>query len=156
MRRVHAWEFHEQTFVPRVVRESIVEALGRGLRWGRYYEAIAPTFAEFCSQIDGPLEAVDMCCGSGEPAAALLDALASRGLPQPSFVLTDLFPNPQATESAVARHPDLLTAHHAPVDATALPPSLDRPIRTVFNAFHHFTPELAERIIRDTIQARRA
>jgi hypothetical protein len=43
-----------------------------------------------------------------------------------------------------------------PVDATAVPAELTATARTVFNAFHHFPPELARSILADCVNSRSA
>jgi hypothetical protein len=40
-----------------------------------------------------------------------------------------------------------------PVDATKISPDL-KGVRTIFNGFHHFKPEAAERILQDAVQSR--
>jgi len=43
-----------------------------------------------------------------------------------------------------------------PVDATRVPTRIDRPARTVMNAFHHFPRDVAARIVADAVARRRA
>jgi hypothetical protein len=153
--RVQAFEFNELAGCPAFVRDSIVEALGAGLRWGGMYDAVGPIFAEFLSR-SGADAVLDVCSGSGEPASILLDALARAGAPGPRFALSDLFPNVPALEVVAARHPGRVEVVRAPVDATAVPTEVDRGARTIISAFHHFPPDLARRILADCVAKRRA
>jgi len=153
--RIQSVELHELSVTPQPIRESIVETLGRGLRWGRFYHAMAPSFLAFCERAKCD-RILDLCSGSGEPAACLLDATAERGLPLPHFTVTDLLPNPELMHAAAARHPSHMQVVTEPVDATAVPRALDQPARSIFNGFHHIPPPLAAQILKDTIEARRA
>lgn len=155
MRRIQAFEWNDLTACPRFLRETIVEALGNGLRLGRIFEGVGPVFAEFCRRA-GCDSVLDLCSGSGEPVSILADALARQGLPAPRFVVSDLLPNVAAMERVAARHPGLVEVAREPVDATDVPPHLDRPARTIINALHHFPPELAARIVADSVAKRRA
>jgi len=155
VRRVHAFEFNELPACPRVVRESIVETLGLGYRWARVLDGVGPLFADFyararCASV------LDLCSGSGEPVAAMLEALARRGLPQPRFHLSDLYPDVAAMRRAASRHPGLVEVVAEPVDACAVPDRHDQPARTIINALHHLPPPVAARLVADTVAKRRA
>lgn len=153
--RVHAFEFNERPECPAFVRDSIVEALGAGLRWGRMYDAVGPIFAEFLER-SGCDAVLDVCSGSGEPASILLDALDRAGARAPRFALSDLFPNVPTMEAVAARHPGRVEVVREPVDATAVPAAIDRGARTIISAFHHFPPDLAAAILADCVAKRRA
>lgn len=155
MARIHAFEFNDHPSCPRFVRDSIVETLGTGLRWGRFYDPVGPVFAEFCRRA-GADSILDLCTGTGMPVSILLDVLARQGGPAPRFALSDLFPNLPALEKVATHHPGRLEIVAVPVDATDVPAAVDRPARTVFNAFHHFAPDLAGRILADCVRKRRA
>jgi len=155
MRRIHAFEFHERSECPGVIRESIVETLGRGLRWGRVYGGVGERFADFCQRA-GCDTVLDLCSGSGEPVAILLDALARKGIKAPKFITSDLFPNLVAMNRVADRWPGQITVRAEPVDATQVPPDLPHQARTVISAFHHFPPQLAARMLADAVAKRRA
>ncbi|MBI4508039.1 MAG: hypothetical protein HY698_00285 [Deltaproteobacteria bacterium] len=153
--RVQAFEFNDLSACPRFLRESIIESLGNGLRWGRVFDGVGPVFADFCRRA-GCESVLDLCSGSGEPVSMLLEALARQGLPPVRFVLSDLLPNTAAMERVSGRHPGLVEVTREPVDATCVPTHLDRPARTIINALHHFPPDVAARLIADAVAKRRA
>ena len=155
MQRIHAFEFHEQPACPQVVRESSVEALGNGLHRVGLYDALAPVFAEFCRR-GGCDEILDLCSGSGEPMVALLAALEHRGLPAPSILLSDLFPNPAALAVPARSHPGQIDWVARPVDALRVPAAVDRAGRTLLTAFHHFAVPEARSILADAAAKGRA
>ncbi|MEW5734642.1 MAG: hypothetical protein AB1921_07290 [Thermodesulfobacteriota bacterium] len=152
--RIQAFEFNDNPRVPRFLRDSIVEILGLGLRLGNVLAPVGPVFMEFCQRA-GVDEVLDLCSGTGEPAAILVNTLKRAGFCPPTFYISDLFPNREAMERSVSRHPDKLVAVPEPVDATDVPERLDRSGRCIINAFHHFRPELGAAILADCVAKRR-
>jgi hypothetical protein len=155
VRRVHAFEFNDLSACPSVVRESIVETLGLGFRWGRVLDGVGPLFVDFCARARCA-SVLDLCSGSGEPVAILLDALARRGLPPPRFLLSDLYPDFAAMRRVAGRYPGIVEVALEPVDACDVPAHHDRPARSIVNALHHLPPPVAARLIADTVAKRRA
>lgn len=155
MRRVHLFEFNERSECPAVIRESLVEILGLGLRWGRIYDAAGLLFADFCRRAEVE-SVIDLCSGSGEPVSILLESLSRQGIAAPRFFLSDLFPNIAAMERIAARHGNQVEPIRAPIDATAVPARFDRSARTVISALHHFSPDLVRRMLADTVSRRQA
>lgn len=138
-----------------MIRESIVETLGRGLRWGRVYDGVGNRFADFCQRA-GCDTVLDLCSGSGEPVSILLDALRRRGVQAPRFITSDLFPNLASMDRVARRWPSQIEVMRTPVDATAVPDNIEHGARTVISAFHHFPPQLAARILADAVRNRQA
>ncbi len=155
MRRIHAFEFHERSECPGVIRESIVETLGRGLRWGRIYDGVGQRFADFCQRANCRT-VLDLCSGTGEPVSILLDALRRRGMEAPQFITSDLFPNRVAMQRVAKRWPGQVEVLPHPVDASAVPGHIEHQARTVISAFHHFPPQLAAKILADAVSQRKA
>jgi hypothetical protein len=78
----------------------------------------------------------------------------SRRAAPPRFILTDLHPRRAHWEEARAAHPGVIDFEPAPVDATAIPASLSAGrARVIINAFHHFPPELARRLLADAVRS---
>lgn len=101
----------------------------------------------------GETAIVDLCSGGGGPAAAIADELAKRGR-HVTVTLTDLYPNVAAFEHAARRSEGRVHGRATPVDATAVPADLAG-VRTIWNAFHHFPPALARRVLADAVAQRR-
>jgi hypothetical protein len=155
MRRIHAFEFNDSDWVPEVIRESIVETLGRGLRWGRIYDGVAPSFRELLGAW-GDDSVLDLGTGTGEPVSILIRALERLGVTPPRFLLSDLHPNVAAMELIRRRHPNSIAIAVDPIDATSVPPSLDQPARMLVDALHHLTPQAAARVLTDAARSGRA
>jgi hypothetical protein len=153
--RIHAFEWNDTEATPVFMRESIVELLGRGLRWGNIYVAVAPLFATLLERVK-TREVLDMATGSGEPCSIVIRAFERTAIDPPRFTLSDLFPNVEAMKVIESRHPGKIEVVEKSVDATAVPAEVDRPVRTIWSAFHHLTPELAKRILADCVAKKRA
>jgi len=154
MRRIQAFEWNDRAETPRFVRDSIVEALGAGLRWGRILDGLGGPFAEFCARA-GATDVLDLCSGTGEPVSILLEAFDRQGRAAPRFHLSDLHPNLEVMRAVAARHPGRVRVVERSVDATAVPAELEHQARTVFNALHHFPPGVAARLLADAVASRR-
>lgn len=155
MQRIHAFEFTDLEPVPDFIRESIVEVLGDALRRAGFYESAADTFLEFVEQ-SGADTLLDLGSGSGDPAAALVDACQARGARAPKMVITDLFPDRSAMAGIAEQYPDHIEYSPTGVDATAVPDHLDYDACSIICAFHHFPRELAQQIISEQVRNHRA
>ncbi len=155
MDRFHAFEFNDSGWCPPFLRDGIVEALGKCLRWGRIYDQAAPIFRDFCCAA-GSDTILDLCSGSGDSVAALLDAMAKQHISSPNFVLSDLFPRLHALKDIAAHYPGKIKVIDEPVNAADVPDKYDRPARTIISAFHHFPPEIATGILSDCVQKRQS
>jgi len=80
------------------------------------------------------------------------EALMECGMDCP-FTLTEKYPNLQAFRRLSALHPTGIFFDAQPVDATTVPRELAG-LRTMFNAFHHFPPESAPRVLECAVEAR--
>lgn len=153
--RIQAFEFMDLPQTPRFLRDSVVESLGNAMRWSGACKTAAPVFKEFCQSLDTDV-LLDLCSGSGEPAAVLLDALKDRGDPMPQFYISDLFPVAERMKEVAAKHPDHIEVIEAPLDASNVPEGYAHSGRMVISAFHHFPPALALSILNDSARKGKA
>ncbi len=151
MPRMQLVELEDLPWFPSVLRDGgtcFLEFAERMSGHGRML--VAPL--ERALDATGETHLVDLCSGGGGPAATIADELAKRGR-KVTVTLTDLYPNTPAFERAAQASGGVVTGRAAPVDATAVPAEL-RGFRTIFNAFHHFPPELAKKILADAVHQR--
>lgn len=147
MPRLHLFEFGDQPWFPRILREGETAYLVAAYR----QVPLARDWAERILNMLHPgdsIEILDVCSGSGGAMPLLIDELDRRGC-KASATLTDLYPT-----SKTAAHPRISWLSE-PLDATCVPP--DRAgVRTMFSAFHHFGPEAACAILEDVFRRRRS
>jgi hypothetical protein len=144
--RLHLFEFNDQPWVPRILREAETAYLLAAYRMAR----LAPGWAGKIHAALKPgseLDILDLCSGAGGAIPAIIDELEKRGC-KASVTLSDLYPH-----SHSATH-SRMSWHTSPVDATRVPPELAG-VRSVFSAFHHFRPDAARAILEDAFRRRR-
>ncbi len=149
--RAHLFEFNDSSWAPQPLRDTVIEALSRALDWGRMLRGLVAPFEAFVAAT-AAREILDVCAGAGGPARILVGEITRAGRTPPRFVLTDLQPQIGAWSAAREAFPGVVDFEPEPVDATRIPPHLaDGRARTIINAFHHFPPELARRILEDAV-----
>ncbi len=152
MRRRQLLEIEDQPWCPRVVRDGGTDWLGFMANLTRAFDVVAPKLRSAMERTR-TTNIVDLCSGGGGPWLTLERALAASG---PVHVeLSDLFPNIEALKSLHDRSNGRCGFRREPVDATDVPAELDG-VRTMFNCFHHFRPELGRAILADAVRKRRA
>lgn len=145
--RLQLFEFNDSAWAPPVLRDTLVEALSRAIRWGRLMDGLVTPLAR-CLEAAGTSQVLDLCAGAGGPAAVLSEAMAGRGH-DVHFLMTDLFPATAPWEALCAGHPRRLGFVPEPVDATRISPTLGAGrVRVIINALHHFPPEVARKVLR--------
>jgi len=147
MRRLHLFEFGDQSWFPQLLRDAETAYLAVAYRFFPLPALWAGKISTVFRRGE-PAEILDLCSGSGGPMPAILKELEEQGY-QASARLTDLYPNPRS-----APHAQILWVGQ-PVDATRVPSNLAG-VRTMFSAFHHFRPDAARAILRDAFQCSRA
>lgn len=152
MRRLPLFEFEDQPWCPAVLRNAVTAYLRFVVRMTRQVEPVVPALADLLRR-SGETGIVDLCSGSGGIAGQLAAGLAGSGL-DARLLLTDLYPDTAAFESVARESGGRVAYRREPLDATAVPRELAG-VRTIFNAFHHFEPDAARRVLRDAAEARR-
>ena len=141
--RLQLFEFNDASWAPAVLRDTLVEALSRAIRWGGLLEGLVAPLAR-CLEAAGTSKVLDLCAGAGGPAAILSDAMAKRGH-DVHFLMSDLFPQLAQWEALRSERLDFV---REPVDATNISPALGAGrVRVIINALHHFPPELARQAL---------
>ena len=147
LRRRQLVELEDLAWCPRAVRDG-------GTDWLAFMANGSGMFADAAPKIRTAMNAVgaatvlDLCSGGGGPWLTLERQLARSG--PATVVLSDLFPNLAALGHARRRSGGRLHVRETPVDASNVPEDL-RGVRTMFNAFHHFPPDVARRILADAV-----
>ena len=152
MKRRQVFEIEDQDWCPPSLRDGLTDYLRFALDMVRPYNTIAPRLAEAVRK-SGATRIVDLCSGGGGPWRTLLPALHEAGCTVP-VRLTDRFPNVSAFEAVRQDSGGAIEYSAEPVDATAVGSSTDA-FRTIFTAFHHFSPELARQVLRDAVRGGR-
>ena len=149
MARLHLFEWEDQPWLPRVLRDYVTDHL-QYAQTGRHLEpahtAIAEHLAGALRQL-GERRIVDLCSGASGPLLAVRPRLATLLGGPVEVTLTDLYPNLDAFRGVSG---DGVGFAAEPVDATAVPTRLAG-LRTMFTALHHFPPARARAVLADAV-----
>lgn len=151
MKRKQLVELEDLPWFPAILRDGGTAFLAFAEKASGHGKLLVPPLARALAAT-GATRIVDLCSGGGGPARTVADALAASDQPV-DMVLTDRYPNLRAFAHAAAGSGGRVTGRAEPVDATAVPTDLTG-FRTIFNAFHHFPPDLARKILADAVAKR--
>lgn len=153
MRRVHLFEFEDQSWFPSPVREAMTDFLS-------FMSGFADTpFGGFVERLDRAMLAtgddrlVDLASGAGGPAITIARLLRAKRTAPVRVTLTDLYPNLPRLELARREGQGYVDFVEQPIDARQVPEAL-RGFRLMCNAFHHLPPEAARDCLADAVRKR--
>jgi hypothetical protein len=149
--RLQLFEFEDLPWFPRVIRAGMMDYLRFMISALGTYQPIVPLLQSALQQTK-QLQILELGAGAGGGTEGVLRTLQNTGLPQARICLTDLYPQPAAWQLLARRTPGL-DYEVASVNASAVPPTLTG-FRTIFSAFHHFSPPMAEAILADAVRQR--
>jgi hypothetical protein len=149
MRRIHLFEFLDQSWCPQAVRDGATDCLEAITSTADVYRTVRPIFLDAIQACEAT-HVVDLCSGGGGPwfSKQWLHVVASMRL---RVALTDKFPS-HALALRTRGH-DGLRAIEDSVDATAVPSNLSG-FRTIFSSLHHFPDKVAKCILQDAVAKR--
>lgn len=155
VRRFHLFEWEDQPWLPRPLRDFITDHL----RYTLNEDMRRPINLAIARRLQALLESthsrriVDLCAGGGGPVPALARIFVEELRSPVEIVLTDLYPNVAAFRRLEAQAAGVVTGCYEPVDAFDVPNELDG-VRTIFTALHHFSPDDARRVLADAVRKR--
>ncbi len=149
--RVQLFELEDLAWFPRVIRDYATDYLQFIEHRLRLHRPVMPLLRDLLER-SGSERIVDLCSGGSGPLRAVIRELRESGL-EVQVLLTDKYPNLEAFKRAQALSGGSIGFLAESVDARDVPPDLPG-IRTLFNSFHHFTPDDARAIIRGAVGAR--
>jgi hypothetical protein len=156
MARVHLFEWEDQPWLPRDLRNIVTDHLRFVFSAPRAVN-LRETVADIIEPVlrrSGATHIVDTCSGGGGPLPAVLPTLAQRiGAPL-SAILTDLYPNAGAFKRAQDASGGVVRGEPQSISAFDVPAALGT-FQTLFTAFHHFRPDDAQRILADAAAKKR-
>ncbi len=151
MKRLQLVELEDLPWFPDILRDGGTAYIALAERASGHAKRLVPPL-ERAIAATGATTLVDLCSGAGGPVRVVADELAARGRPV-SVLLTDRYPNVRAFAHAAEGSEGRVSGRAEPVDATSVPPELTG-FRTIFNAFHHFPPDVARKILADAVAKR--
>ena len=155
MRRRQLIEIEDQSWCPAAVRDGLTDYLQFISDRTEPYAAAARLLADAlrvptddrANQVPAPV--VDLGSGAGGPWRRLVRRLRDAGVPV-RVRLTDLHPNVDAFDQLARETDGAVSGEPRAVPADAVPDDLPG-FRTIFTAFHHFSPPAARRVLANAV-----
>lgn len=153
MKRMHLIELEDQSWFPRMIRDSMTDHLSfLASRAGALYKTFAVKLAAAMKKT-GDRTLVELCAGGGGPSLALSKQIAAPLGHRPHVILTDLFPNLARMEMVRVEGAGAVSYIKTPVNACNVGAEPDG-FRLCFNSFHHLRPEIAIACLSDAVTHR--
>src|SRR5215204_4288857 len=152
MRRRHLIEIHEQPWCPVGVRNGATDCLNMIANVGQQYRRVLPLVGNALCATQSQ-RVIDLCSGGGGPWFTLARSLEKMHPGPFQILLTDRFPSETAMQLAKGKRSSQVEYLTMPVDATLVPSELTG-FRTLFTAFHHFSPQSAQSILQNAVDNR--
>lgn len=152
MPRLHLFELEDQRWFPATLRDAGTAYLRRVLETTGHAKLLLPKLREALEK-SGEKSILDLCSGGGGAIPVVVSELAREGKDVRAR-LTDYYPNAAAFRAIAAASSGRIDYAPDPVDATDVPPG-EPGLRTLWNAFHHFRPADARRILAGSVRTRR-
>ena len=146
MGRLHLFEFNDQPWLPKVLRDGLTDYLEYAERRFGLYRPAIPILKDLL-QDQGHKRIVDLCSGAGGPWLEVLPRLREAGC-DVDVLLTDMFPNPNLLDRLPPEIKEHIAYHPESVDVRNMPPELAG-VNTMWTALHHFQPENVRVILAD-------
>lgn len=146
MKRIQLFEFTDLPWYPQIFRRYQTDYLQFAASLGSGHKNLVPLFVRALQSVETS-EIVDLCSGGAGPWLRLKEHLSQAGL-NVNIRLTDKYPNPEALLKWPEGSRQGIEYLSEPVDATRVPSHL-KGMRTLFEGFHHFKPDMAMSILQD-------
>lgn len=149
MKRIHLFEFEDQTWFPSFLRNYGTDFLQFLSNKTKMYQPIIPVLkkglnASDCNQI------IDLGSGGGGGLVWLSEEL-KKVTPKLNIILTDFYPNIAAFKFTKGKTQNINFVEF-PVNARNVPENL-KGLRIQFSSFHHFKPNDAKRILQNAVDS---
>jgi hypothetical protein len=151
MKRLHLFEFEDLKWFPDVFRRGTTDFLSFVFSKTNRYAPVVPLIAKALDGED-PVRIVDLCSGGSGGIANLQRDLSALLDKQVTVTLSDKYPNLEAFEK-IRQSCEGVEYEAESVDATDVSERLEG-FRTIFTAFHHFKPDMAQAILQDAVDKR--
>lgn len=149
MKHLHLFEFMDLPWYPQAFRRIQTDYLQFVATLGSGHKYLIPLFKK-AMQHARTNQIIDLCSGGTGPWIRLKEEFEQEGV-FANISLTDKYPDPESIQKWAPRQG--ITYLRESVDAMNVPPHL-KGMRTMFEGFHHFTPEQAKAILRDAVEKR--
>jgi len=149
MGRIHLFEFEDQEWFPKSLRNYGTDFLQFLSNKTKLYKPIIPVLEKTLKQTKTN-KIIDLASGGGG-GLIWLNSELKKTIPDLEITLTDFFPNISAFEYT-KKSSNNFNYIETPIDVKNVPNHL-KGLRTQFLSFHHFKPDDAKKILQNAIDS---
>lgn len=147
MKRVHLFEFEDQKWFPKFLRNYMTDFLQYLSNKAQIYKPIIPIIKKALNK-SRTNQIIDLGSGGGG-GLIWLNSELKKDIPNLKIILTDYYPNISAFKFTKEKADNIEYIEHS-IDARNVPERL-RGLRTQFLSLHHFKPNDAKLILQNAI-----
>ncbi len=151
MKRVNVLELEDEPWFPSEIRNFGTDFLQEMATRFDMYAPVAPLLIDTLKST-GNTQIIDIASGGGGGLVKLSEHL-QKEIPTIKINLSDYYPNITAFEKTKNKSPEIFTFTQESVDATNVPGNL-KGVRTQFLSLHHFSPDLAVKIVQNAVDSK--
>ena len=151
MKRLHIFEFEDQSWFPSFIRDYMTDFLQFVTNQFDMYKGIIPILKKGIEKSGGNT-VIDLASGAGGGWKKIAEHL-KKEVPDVQVVLTDYYPNVDAFQHFVYKNGDAFSYKKESISALDVPKNL-KGFRTQFLSFHHFKLEDAQQILQNAVDCR--
>jgi len=151
--RWQVFEIEDFAWYPQILREGQTDFLRFLMEAFQVFKAVSPLFAKILQETkQNHLQ--DFCSGAGGAVPLMQKYLKKEGV-EITATLSDLYPNTEAYQYLKEKSKGSINFLAKPLDARNIPENTQG-FWTIFNGFHHFSPEDAQGILENAIKQEKA
>jgi hypothetical protein len=150
MARIHLFEFSDQGWFPRLLRDYFTDYLTQLFATFHVYESVIPLLQRVMD-CKGTSQVLDLCSGASGPWLRLFQKFREENSPV-KVTLSDKYPNLESFRRASRMADGQIDYIASPVDPTKSLPETGV-ICTLFSSFHHFRPPESRRLLKNAVEA---
>lgn len=147
MKRLHLFEFEDQTWFPAYLRNCLTDFLEFLFVNFNLYKPTVSLIKDVLLSTNNE-QIIDLCSGGSGPIKQIQKYLQEKENLKTKIILTDKYPNIDKFKHLKKKSSAEINFIANSVDATNVPEEL-KGIRTLFTSFHHFTEETGKKILQD-------
>lgn len=150
--RFQFFEFNDQSWLPKVFRDSFNDTIAFTHTAYRPYARSVKDIAEWAKRGKQVNAVLDLGSAGGEHVASVVRVAQRAAVPLPKFILSDLYPAPSYWKFFRDKlGQGSIGFIDYSVDALSVPSGLPR-YWTIFEMFHHLSPDTARRFLEEFTQ----
>lgn len=145
LKRLHLFEFCDQTWLKGTWREAYLDGLNTTFKMFKFHDDLTKPFNAWLTKSKSN-HVLELCSGGGGPIDTLIKNRDPNSKEELKITLSDLTPDLKAFEAVKNKYPNHIEYVKTSTDATNTK-ELNANLIFMCSSFHHFSPEMAKKIL---------